>query len=239
MVPVAGLPAATRTSGLFGCRGQRSYAASARRQVSCGPAPTVHFNGASGDVQRSACRFPWTIGEPQRTSAPAMPSNSTMRVRSRSRCSSRAWRPWAIRSSSAPSMARCRFAATSPRRSPTRPSCGSTLARVKRSNSRGRNLRQSPWPAPCAIASATRPVLRCHATADAGDQVAGQVIERAAELSKPYIQTRAADHHLTRLVDQTIEQLRTHTHRLVGRNTQRSQLRRSRQTHSWYGWGST
>ena len=70
-------------------------------------------------------------------------------------------------------------------------------------------------------------------------QVAGQVIERAAELSKPYIQTRTADHYLTRLVDQAIEQLRTHTHRLVGRNTQRSQLRRSRQTHSWYGGAST
>ncbi|MNV14347.1 hypothetical protein D3C71_1050280 [compost metagenome] len=62
-------------------------------------------------------------------------------------------------------------------------------------------------------------------------QIARQVSQRAAELTQPHIQARAADHHLTRLIDQPVQQLGTHPHRLVSSNTQRRELRRTRQAH--------
>ena len=62
-------------------------------------------------------------------------------------------------------------------------------------------------------------------------QVARQIGERAAELAQARVEARTADHHLARLVDQAVQQLRTHAHRLVGRHPQGRQLRGSGQAH--------
>ena len=69
-----------------------------------------------------------------------IPSNSTMRVRSRSRCNSRVCRPWAIRSSSVASTVRCKVrwtVATSLTDSAIMRV--NSCTRVKRSNSSGSN----------------------------------------------------------------------------------------------------
>ena len=67
-----------------------------------------------------------------------MPSNSTMRVRSRSRCSSRVWRPCAIKSSSVASTVRCKVRCTvATSLTDSAIMRVSSWTRVKRSNSSG------------------------------------------------------------------------------------------------------
>ena len=52
-------------------------------------------------------------------------------------------------------------------------------------------------------------------------QVARQVAQGAPHLAQPHVQARPRDHHFAHLVDQAVEQCRTHPHRLVGRRAQR------------------
>jgi hypothetical protein len=140
-----------------------------------------------------------------------MPSNSTMRVRSRSRCSSRAWRP--------AQSGRLRWL----------PPCALQVALhgghvVHRLGhhagqflhageavelQRVETRRQSPWPAPGATASATRPAARCRAAASATDPGCRSGRQRAPQLPQLGFQARTGDHHLAGLVDQTVQQLRS------------------------------
>ncbi|MPM16284.1 hypothetical protein SDC9_62662 [bioreactor metagenome] len=69
-------------------------------------------------------------------------------------------------------------------------------------------------------------------------QVAGQIVQRTAHLRHANVQTRTRNHHLARLVDQTIQQLRTHAHALARMGTrgghlqgQRTRQRRGRCCH--------
>ena len=138
MVPDAGLPAAVRTSG-------SSMPWATQLRSKCSKAGVMRSStprsiSMEPPVMSSLICLPVSL-EAWRTTAyrrSAMPSNSTMRVRSRSRCSSRAWRPWAIRSSSAPSMARCRLRCTvATSLTDSAIMRVNSCTRVKRSNSSG------------------------------------------------------------------------------------------------------
>ncbi len=138
MVPMAGLPAAVRCSG-----GSMPWATQLRSRCSkAGIMRSSMPRSISMVPPRMFSRTCLPISlEVWRTTAyrrSARESNSTMRVRSRSRCSSRAWRPWATRSSSAPAMSRCRLRCTvATSLTDSAIMRVSSCTRVKRSNSSG------------------------------------------------------------------------------------------------------
>ena len=148
-----------------------------------------------------------------------MPSNSTMRVRSRSRCSSRVCRAWAIRSSSVDSTVRCRLRCTvATSFTDSAIMRVSSCTRVKRSNSSGSK------PAAESLVWARRDCIcdsECSSMSRNCERSRSRLpvrsVERTAQLAQFGLQARTSDHHLAGLVDQPVEQLRAHAHRLIGR----------------------
>ena len=205
--PAASLPAAARTSGVSTpcatqlrsrCSKAGVMRSSTPRSISIEPPRMSSFTCLALSLAASRTT---------RYRRSEMPSNSTMRVRSRSRCSSRVCRPWAIRSSSVASttrwMLRCTVATSFTDSAIRRVS---SCTRVKRSNSSGSKPPPCPWPAPCATASATGLHLDLAQLRTQAVQVAREVAQGAAQLAQFGFEPGTGDHHLAGLADQPVQQ---------------------------------
>ena len=151
MRPAASLPAFRRASGLSTpCATQlRSKCSKAGVMRSSMPRSISIVLPSKSSLTCLPLSFDASLTTRYRRSE--MLSNSTMRVRSKSRCSSRVWRAWAIKSSSVASTVRCKVRCTvATSLTDSAIIRVSSWTRVKRSNSSGSK------PPCCSLACARR-----------------------------------------------------------------------------------